>query len=564
MSVEFEPVRIAPRRRRVDPVAVLALTVTIGLVAAILKPWNTGAAPTDAIAPEVAAASPSSASNSAPATAAPSPASAAPSPASAPPSPAVIPIAQPASTASHATWDRVRAAVRPHDTWGIRAIVGRPSALLAGAGDLRYEEIWNPLPAASTGAPPTVDIEPDDQTVVAIGITFPPSHTPIDARIWLVRPDRLDWVDTQALEPSPSGGGFLYRVMGDDGTVQNWTAGRYRVDVLVDGAIRRVDFTLPNRFEIVPDRDEPQPVAADLVDPAGSALPGMSVGPFITASGDSIPLRAEAGPPLTEAGAWLNVDPGTGRAPRSHVATVFVRSATGLGVILPAGSTVARSEISRLAPEPLRGVPVLVPDDASPTPQAAHVLYRPPDGGAWTPGVYRISVTWDDPTGRHDRSWHIELRPGPVRELPQLLLAARGYARYAGSTGVVVGTAEPLEGGPRSVAIRLLRAGQGSAPGIPARDRVPCDGVRLDGLSSVVGLAGPIDAPPATVAARVLFEFNRSGEQPMLVAAGDVPGLTLLAPAGRPPLPSDAYQLRVDDTTKPAGASLCLSVAPAG
>jgi hypothetical protein len=62
----------------------------------------------------------------------------------------------------------------------------------------------------------------------------------------------------------------------------------------------------------------------------------------------------------------------------------------------------------------------------------------------------------------------------------------------------------------------------------------------------------------------VLFEFNRSGEQPLLTAAGDVPGLTLVAPAGEPPLPSDAYQLRVDDTTKPAGSSVCLSVTPAG
>lgn len=180
------------------------------------------------------------------------------------------------------------------------------------------------------------------------------------------------------------------------------------------------------------------------------------------------------------------------------------------------------------------------------------------------PGVYQLSVEWTDSAGRHDRSWHIELRPGPVRELPQMLLAARSFARYAGSTGVVVGTAEPLEGGPRSVAIRLLRAGQGSAIGIPARDRVPCDGVRVDGLAGVIGVAGPVDAPPATVAARVLFEFNRSSEQPMLTAAGDVPGLTLLAPAGETPLPSDAYQIRVDDTTRPTGSSLCLSVSPAG
>lgn len=533
-----------------DPVVVLALAVAIGLVAAIVKPWNSGTSAEDVGAPDIAAASSGVLGS-------------APSPAEPTPSPDSLRTDQPASTASYASWDRVRAAVRPHGTWGIRAIVGRPSALLAPAGDLRYEEVWSALPA-TTGSAPTIDIEPNDRTVVAIGITFPPSHTPIDARVWLVRPDRLDWMDTQALEPSPSGGGFLYRVIGDDGSIQNWPAGRYRMDILVDGSVRRVGFTLPNRFEIVPDGAAPPPLQADLVDPAGSALPGYPVGPFVTASGDSIPLRVEGGPPLTETEAWLNVDPGTGRAPRSRVATVFVRSATGLGVILPAGATVRRSEASRLAPEPLRGEPLLVADDASHGPQAAHVLYRPPGGGAWTPGVYRISVTWDDPAGRHARSWHVELRPGPVGELPQLLLAARGFARYAGVSGVVVGTAEPLEGGPRSVAIRLLHATPAVDGGIPQRDRVPCDGVRVDGLAGVIGLAGPVGARAPTVVARVLFEFNRSGEQPLLTAAGDVPGLTLIAPAGEPPLPSDAYQLRVDDTTKPAGATVCLSVSPAG
>ena len=550
MSVEFEPVKLGQRRRRVDPVAIAAVIVLIGLGAAVVKPWNPAAEP---------AAGGVALGSGEPAPALPD-GSAAPSLEV----PVVLPrILRPVTTASYATWSEVRAAVRPHDAWGIRAIVGRPAALLGPPGDLRFEEVWNAVPD-TRGTPAPIDIEPNDQTVVAIGVTFPATHTPIDTRIWLVHPDRLEWIDTQPLDPSPAGGGFLYRTLGGDGSVRNWAAGRYRIDVLVDGSIRRIGFTLPNRFEIVPDGSEPAAVLDDLIDPAGSALPGYPVGLFVTASGDSIPLEAESGPPLTEAGAWLNVDPGTGHAPRSHVATVFVRSATGLGVILPPESKVRRSEILRLAPEPLRGDPVLVPDDASPAPQAAHVLYRPPGGGAWTPGVYRLSVTWDDPAGRHVQSWHVELRPGPVGELPEMLLAVRGFARYAGSTGVVVGTAEPLEGGPRSVAIRLLRAGQASGTGIALRDRVPCDGVRIDGLAGVIGLVSPLDSLPVTVAARVLFEFNRSGEQPLLTAAGDVPGLTLISPAAAPPLPSDAYQLRVDDTTNPVGSSVCLSVTPAG
>jgi hypothetical protein len=552
VSVEFEPVKLGPRRRRVDPVAIGTLIVVIGLGAAVAKPWNAAADPASGGADSEDA-------GSTPAPSLPRP-SVAPSPAIA----AVLPrILRPVTTASYATWGEVRAAVRPHDAWGIRAIVGRPSALLAPAGDLSFAEIWNGLPVAPRNPPP-IDIEPNDQTVVAIGITFPAAHTPIDARIWLVHPDRLEWIDSEPLDPNPASGGFLYRSLGADGLPRNWTAGRYRLDVLVDGGIRRFGFTLPNRFEIVPDGSEPAPVPAGLIDPAGGALPDLPVGLFMTASGVSIPLRASAGPPLGEVGAWLDVDPGTNRAPRSHVASVFAPAATGLGVRLPDGSLIERSTLVRLAPEPLAGEPELVGEAIRSPPPPAHVLYRPPGGGAWLPGVYQLSVAWTDAAGHHDRSWHVELLPGPNQTPSAMLVAARRLARFAGAAGVALGTAEPLEGGPRWVTIRLLRAGQASRTGIPQRDRVPCDGVRIDGLSGVIGLAGPATGPPPKVTARVLFEFNRSGEQPLLTAAGDVPGLTLVAPAGEPPQPSDAYQLRVDDTTNPAGASVCLSLTPAG
>lgn len=550
MSVEFEPVKLGPRRRRVDPVVIGTLIVVIGLGAAVAKPWNASADPTNA------GVDSESSGNS---TTTPVPPSAAPSPAIA----AVLPrILRPVNTASFATWSDVRAATKVHDAWGIRAIVGRPARLLAPAGDLRFEEIWNALPAAARNPPP-IDIEPNDQTVVAIGITFPAAHTPIDTRIWLIHPDRLEWIDTEPFDPSPAGGGFLYRSLGADGVVRNWAAGRYRIDVLVDGGIRRFGFTLPNRFEIVPDRTEPAPAPANLIDPVGGALPDLPVGLFMTASGVSIPLRADSGPPLTEAGAWLDVDPGTNRAPRSHVAAVFAPAATGLGVRLPDGSVIEHSAFRRLAPEPLAGDAELVGEALDSAPPPANVLYRPPGGGAWAPGVYEVSVVWTDAAGRHHRAWHVELRPGPTQTTSAMLVAARRLARFAGATGVALGTAEPLEGGPRWVTIRLLRAGQASRTGIPLRDRVPCDGVRIDGLSGVIGLAGPANGPPPKVTARVLFEFNRSGEQPLLMAAGDVPGLTLVAPAGAPPLPSDAYQLRVDDTTNPAGASVCLSLTPA-
>jgi hypothetical protein len=445
VSVEFEPVKLRPRRRRIDPVAIATLVVVLGLAAAVTKPWNAGADPaTSEQGQAFVDASPS-----------PRP----PDSLSGPHATAVPAPRQPGlppSTASLASWDRVRGALRVHDGWGIRAIVAAPSGLLAPASDQQFAEHWDALPDDPVGFP-TVDIEPNDRTVVAIGITFPAAHAPLDVRIWLVHPDRLEWIDTLAVDPSPSGGAFLYRLANGDGSVRNWDAGRYRVDVLADGGIRRFGFTLPNRFEIVPDRAELPAARDDLVDPAGGALPGLPIGLFATAGGVSIPLPSQSGPRLDETEAWLNVDPGTGRAPRSFVSSVLLPAATGLGVILSRGSVVQDSHVERLAPEPLSIEPELVGDefDAATTPP--HVLYRAPSGGAWPPGVYRLSVAWADGTGLHDRSWHVELRPGPVRELSPMLLAARAFARFAGRSGVVVGTAEPLEGGPRSVAIRLLQ-----------------------------------------------------------------------------------------------------------
>ena len=40
MSVEFEPVRLGARRPRIDPVGLAALLVVAGILAALIKPWE--------------------------------------------------------------------------------------------------------------------------------------------------------------------------------------------------------------------------------------------------------------------------------------------------------------------------------------------------------------------------------------------------------------------------------------------------------------------------------------------------------------------------------------------
>jgi hypothetical protein len=85
----------------------------------------------------------------------------------------------------------------------------------------------------------------------------------------------------------------------------------------------------------------------------------------------------------------------------------------------------------------------------------------------------------------------------------------------------------------------------------------------VDGLAGVAGIVYPADPPPK-VTVRVLYEFSRSEEQPILTAWDDVPGLVLVAPAGEFAPTSSAYRLRIGDDAQTPGTTVCLWTAPAG
>jgi hypothetical protein len=227
--------------------------------------------------------------------------------------------------------------------------------------------------------------------------------------------------------------------------------------------------------------------------------------------------------------------------------------------MLPPRSTVVSATLARLAPEPLPIVtPVIdhTPRDAAPN---ANVMFRPPDGGAWTPGVYRITVRWADSDGLHELSWHAELRAGPVREFPRLLAAARSWARYAGETGVILGTTEPLIGGPRSAVIRLVRLRPDDAA-YPVGSDIGCGGTVIDGNPAILGFAYPDDQYASTVTARILRPFLRRGEQVVMTAAFGLGGLILVAPARRPILAPGTYRFTVGDGDGSRDYALCLDM----
>ena len=534
MSVDFEPVRLDARRRRVDPVAVGAVIVAIALVVSVVKPWGDAAILATvgdaSIEPGAQAASDSAS----------------------PPSSAALPRVITARAESSPTWAQLGPVVRRHEAWGIRAVV---------RADGRYAERWFEFPSGGT-ATPTMVVEVGDRSVVALGITFPPSQTPLDVRIWRKTSRGFAWVDIEALDPVPSGGAFLYARPGiDDGPRLAWASGTYRVDVLVDGSVRRFGVSIVDRFSNIPPGSQ-RPTLGDLRalrDVADTMLPDVPFGLFAIADGLAVSMPADEGKSLDEVEAWLNVDPGTRREPRSFVAAAHVPRATRLGVMLDSRVIVMSANISRLAPEPLPTiVPVMdhTPRDGAPS---TTVMFRAPYGGAWEPGVYRIEVVWADFEGLHEASWHAELRPGPVREPPSLLSAARSWARFAGADGVILGMAEPLVGGPRSAVIRLVRLRPDDAV-YPVASGIGCGGTVIDGDPGILGFAYPDDHYASTAGARILRPFLRRGEQVVMTAAFGLRGLILVAPARRPILTPGTYRFTIGGTEEARDYVLCLGM----
>lgn len=542
MSVEFEPVNLGQRRRRLDPVSIGAFAVAVALTAAILKPWD-GAASAGSAAEAIPVLAPSMNLTGPHATAS-----------------LARPRAGTAGSGLSPSWAELEPVVQRHELWGIRAIVINNAADAAVANERRYAERWFPLPNHGERTP-TAQVDPGDRSIVALGITFPPTHAPLDARIWRVASDGLEWIDTRAIDTVPSGGAFLYLMGGDP--AGPWASGTYRVDVLVDGSVRRFGVTIPDRFSNVPGvtRRPALRAAGPLADPADAPLTNLAIGLFATVDGAAVSIPADEGPALAEAAAWLDVDPGTRRAPRTFVAAEHLPRATGLGVILPPRSIVMEATLARLAPEPLPIVPARVDEGARDGAPTSHVLFRAPDGGTWAPGIYRLSLVWADFDGLHEGSWHVELRPGPVRELPRLLAAARAWARYAGATGVILGTTEPLEGGPRSAAIRLLRIKPELDASYPAATGVGCGGTVVEGRPGILGFAYPADHYAATATARILLPFPRRQDQVVMTAAFGVRGLILVAPARRPTLPGASYVFSVGTGNDAQDYALCLGMA---
>ena len=404
MSLEFEPVRIGTGRRGAGPVVAGVMVVALGLVLAVVKPWESDGSADEP--PQTSPAGLADQSSIAPSRSDPSPAVTASAARISPEA-----TARPRSP----TWTEVVRVIRPHDDWGVRAIVGeRPTDDRESGVTRPFLESWSPTVTDPDGTERS-RVHREGVVVVGLGLTFPPDQRPQDARIWRVHTsDRLEWIDAQPIDADSPDGAFLFV----EATRPTWRSGEYRIDVLVDGAVRRIMLQIPDRSGRVPELEPWTSTERGLVPVSESNPSGVHGGLFATVEGVGVPIGVIAGRPLDEVAAGSAGVDGVAAGATPTVATVYLPRATGLGVMLTNRAFVHLAVLSRLAPSELGPVPPVrggISDMAGRTP---FVMFGAPDGEPMAPGVYAISVSWTDPGGLHASTWHVELRPGPVQLAP--------------------------------------------------------------------------------------------------------------------------------------------------
>jgi hypothetical protein len=394
-SAAFDPAPLAPRRRRLDPVAIGALVVVLGIVAAVLKPWDARE-----VADDAAAVPAETAEVGAPATGGPDPAQPSRAPAAERPEPAlsVPPI----------TWPRAATAVRPHDAWGVLAVVRVPRGDTTQSSDdpaAGFAERWTEVDVAPDGDERAL-LSTADLGVYALGVTYPLGDLPLDIRISVRTGDGWRWLDAPAIGASTAFGAYLFgppRL--DEVALPRWLPGTYRIDVLTGGGIRRIRAYLPNRYEDVP-RTPDVPILSDqtLQGPYSPTFDALrEPGPFLVEDGVARPLVVASAGPVDEVDAWRVGGP-----------SEYTRRGNGLGVLFPPGATEAGATLHQVAPDggpsDARRVFGLRFEGSDRSPYA---IFRAPDGQPWSPGAYRIDATWTDALGPRATSWRITLRPGP-------------------------------------------------------------------------------------------------------------------------------------------------------
>jgi hypothetical protein len=233
--------------------------------------------------------------------------------------------------------------------------------------------------------------------------------------------------------------------------------------------------------------------------------------------------------------------------------------------MLPADAVGRWAGIRRLAPGALDNPAALDGGFFDDRDDITFAMFTELNGGAWSPGVYEISVTWAEELVVSTGTWYVELRPGPVQAVPRLLAAVRDWSRYAGRSGLILGTAEPLEALDAFATTRLLGIVIGEdGSTVPAGNGLGCEGPAIDVRPAFFGLTyGPHVQPSSSSTARAIFADGRSAdEQPLLDTGAIVPGLRIMAPANGVDLPPATYRLTIGSGIYAYRMTVCLGSAP--
>lgn len=393
MSIDFEPVKVETGRRRVDPLVVGLIVVGIGLVAALVKPWDQGVA---------ANVSRSSVTGLAPSVAA----SEAPSLSPIPTARAAVPTSP---VARAPTWAELASVVTPHDDWGVRVLLNGLPTLYGAPADPRFVEGWWPVTTDPTGGETAV-VASDYRSIDALGVTFPRGDPAQDARVWRVhRNEQLEWMDVIPIDPEHADGSLLFvRPTPGGARFQDWEAGRYRIDVLLHDGIRRILVDVPGRFDGVPPIDDLASTRQGITPASLSEPPAVFSGMFAFVDGVGVPLVAKPFRPLGEKGSWQDLA-GLGGG---VVASAYLPRASGLGVMFPSGASIEAASLRRLAPDGAFESPAMSRGNSDRRGRSPFVLFEAPGGQVWAPGVYAITVDWTIGAFTHRDTWHAELRPG--------------------------------------------------------------------------------------------------------------------------------------------------------
>jgi hypothetical protein len=403
VSIDFDPVKVDPPRRRFDPARVVIVVVAVGLAAAIVKPWTLGPTP-DSRPPPVALAEPSAS-----VTASGRPRA----------SPATAIVRPPTSTGVPApTWAEVVPVIETHDAWGVRAILLARRPSLGIPASPRFVERWTRTTPNSS----TVEIARvarDDQAVVALGVTVPSEIEPLDMRVWKLGTNgETGWMDAHPLDRADRDGAFTLVRSDPAGGSLSWAPGHYRVDLLAAEGSYSIAVQIPGRFGIVPAPDDSTSgIQVNVLAPDVSDPSGVQFGPFAMVDGVGVPLEASQGPLMSDEDVWRMIVEDVRKGGPSRVASEYMPRASGLGMMLTNHADVTFAAVSRLAPDARLLVSPMIGGISELRGRTPWVAFAPRAGGVWPPGVYALTVEWTDPAGPHRGTWHVELRPGPMRNV---------------------------------------------------------------------------------------------------------------------------------------------------